>query len=69
MYFNLLEIAGSFTRLDENWNGIITMEELESVMKKSGKALSAGELKTVIAAMDKNGNTNSRNQLSCVGMT
>ena len=47
-----------FTMLDENWDGKITLEELETVMKKSGKTLSADELKTVIAAMDDNGNTN-----------
>lgn len=31
------------------------MGELESVMKKSGKKLSANELKTIITAMDGNG--------------
>lgn len=44
--------------LDENWDGKITLKELKRVMKKNGKMLTADELKTLITAMDKEGNTN-----------
>ena len=43
---------------DENWNGNITLEELGKAMNSSGRMLSNDKLKTVIIAMDKNGNAN-----------
>ncbi len=47
-----------FFKLDENEDGNITMGELGRVLKKSGKTLSTDDLKTMITAMDGNGNTN-----------
>ena len=47
-----------FETFDENGDGNITMGELRRFLKKSGKILSADELKAVITAMDSSGNTN-----------
>ncbi|KAL9976236.1 hypothetical protein ACROYT_G013508 [Oculina patagonica] len=49
------EIIETFYAFDENFDGNITLEELKSVMNKSGKTLSADDLKTVVTAMDDNG--------------
>lgn len=58
MCYNLLEIEKSFQKFDENWDEKVTLKELDKGLKKSGKMLSADELRTTITAMDKNGNTN-----------
>lgn len=54
----MLVIEKFFKKFDENGDGNITLGELGGVLKKSGKILSADDLKTMIRAMDGNGNYN-----------
>ena len=54
----MLDIENTFKKIDDIiWDEKISVEELGSYLKTFGRVLSADELKTVITAMDKDGNT------------
>ena len=52
----LSEIAAAFKIFDKNGDGTISAEELGEAMKQAGQAMSDGELKEFIKAVDRDGN-------------